>query len=271
MRRISSALAVLVVCSLAMPARGEGIPGLPCEFRVKVRERCGDYGCVVAGEMDPDLIDPGTKGQCQPCAHDWECGGVKCDRLSGTCKKSLQPPIPPDPFRPSFHLAVADITLTTGGDNTDPIVGAGYLYQIALRQAHPQPRPGGGWITMDLPSWYGSLGVSAAFAGKQQNLFVDGGCTYYSPGMPLSLTTIGAGVLYQRQGEEVWDIEDDEKNSDRLGPALTAGFLQNVYLRVSYGFALRGPDSGAWLLSLIYMRDLTKDLLPDRFQKYLGR
>lgn len=269
MRRALCVWVALVACFSAVPALAEGTLGLPCKFKIDVRESCGDYGCVVAGTMDPDMIAPGTDGTCQLCNLDAECDGLKCDRKNGTCQEEIQPAIPPQPFRPSFHLAVADVTFDS--EEGEPIIGAGYVYQVALREAHPQPRPGGGWITSDLPSWYGNLGISAAFAGERQNLFADAGFAYYSPGMPLLVTTLGASALYQRQGDGVWDLGDDEENTDRLGPAFTVGFLQNAYLRLSYGFPLRGPDSGAWLLSVIYMKDLVSDLVPDRFQKFIGR
>jgi len=260
---------VLVASVYAEPALADGTLGVPCQFRMNVRDLCGDYGCVVAGVTDPDLIATGTEGTCQLCLIDAECDGLKCDRANGTCQKEIQPAIPPKAFRPSFHLAVADMTVDSAGGN--PVVGVGYIYQVALREAHPQPRTGGGWITSDLPSWYGSLGASAALAGERQNVFIEAGLAYYSPGMPLFLSTLGLSALYQRQGEEVWSLGDDEHNTDRLGPAFTLGFLQNAYLRLSYEFPLRGPESGAWLLSVIYMKDLVNDLVPDRFQKFIGR
>lgn len=258
---------------IAAPALADGVVGSPCKFGIEVRETCGDYGCIVEAEAGPSThrAQIGAAGRCGPCSDDSECGGVKCDRNSSTCKRQIQDPIAPESLRPTFHLAVADISLPLGPGEGKPIIGAGYVFQVALSRTHPQPRPGGGWITPDPPSWYGNLGVSAAFAGERQNLFLDGGLTYYSPGMPLYLTTLGVGALYQRQGEELWDLGDEENNMDRLGPALTLGFLQNAYVRLSYGFPLRGDDDGTWLLSLIYMRDLAKDVLPDRFRKFIAR
>jgi hypothetical protein len=48
------------------------------------------------------------------------------------------------------------------------------------------------------------------------------------------------------------------------------GFLQNLYIRGAYVFAVAGPDKhGAVLMSLVYMRDLFGDLVSDRFTKYL--
>jgi hypothetical protein len=88
---------------------------------------------------------------------------------------------------------------------------------------------------------------------------------------PLALTTVSVGALYQRQGTAIWDF-DTAKNRDRVGPGVTLGFLQNVYLRGAYVFGVAGPDDhGAAILSLVYMRDLFDDLASDRFRKYLPK
>jgi hypothetical protein len=231
---------------------------------------CAPFACIPAAgpEVDRDAVGPNSPGFCGKCTEDADCGGAKCEVAEGTCSKYDAPPIP-RPIRPHFNLVVADVSLNLAdATSPKPIVAVGYMYQVALREAKPMVRSGGGWITPDLPTFYLNAGVSAAFAGATQNLFADAGLTYYSPGMPVALTTLSFGALYQRLGPSIWNGASG--NSDRLGPAATLGFLQNLYVRGAYVFAVHGPvDDGAFILSLVYMRDLADDLVPDRFKKYL--
>jgi hypothetical protein len=250
-----------------------------CSYRGDL-DACFPYGCVavdaagrpIAG--DPDLIRKGTPGRCGPCTSDDQCGGARC-RVSGqgagTCAAHDDTP-PPLPIRPKFSLLVADVSVNLA-DSADsrPIVSVGYLGQIALRSARPMVREGGGFITPDPPRFYADASLSAAFAGPAQNVFATAGVTYYLFSGPLALTTLAVGALYQRQGSEIWQL-DAAKNRDRVGPAVTLGFLQNLYLRGAYVFGVAGPDHhGAVILSLIYMRDLASDLASSRFTKHLPK
>jgi hypothetical protein len=233
---------------------------------------CEPYGCIPAEgpDVNRDRVLAGAEGFCGPCKEDSDCGGAMCRTADGVCARYDAAPVPRRIW-PRFSLGVADVSANLADEGgTKPIVSVGYLFQGALRKATPVVRPEGGWITPDLPSWYANAGVSAAFAGPTQNLFVDVGVTYYHPGLPLGATTASVGLLVQRFGGSVWDVSDSTENTDRLGPAATVGFLQNVYLRGAYVFPLRGAvDHGALILSLVYMRDLAGDLVPDRFRKHL--
>jgi hypothetical protein len=179
----------------------------------------------------------------------------------------------PKPVWPRFNLVVADASVNLGdAGDPKPILAVGYLFQGALSKARPALRESGGYLTPDLPRFYANGGISAALAGPGQNVFVDAGVTYYRPGMPLSMTTVSFGLLYQRQGASVWNFGAEDENADRMGPAAMLGFLQNLYLRGAYVFPMRGtPDHGAVILSVVYMRDLTDDLVPDRFRKHLPK
>ena len=260
-------LACLVLLSAGV-ARGQTAPAAAGTCTYGTATPCAPWACIPAAgpTANRDMLED-DKGFCGKCVKDPDCGGAKC-RKDGTCEKYDAPPVP-GPIWPHFNLVVADVSLNVAdAGDPKPILGVGYLFQGALREARPVVRETGGWIVPDLPSLYANVGFSAALAGPSQNLFVDAGLTYYRPGMPLAMTTVSVGALYQRLGTAIWDVSSD-RNSDRLGPAATLGFLQNVYLRGAYVFALDGPvDHGAVILSLVYMRDLTDDLVPDRFRKY---
>ncbi len=269
-RRLEAWLPGLVLLVAVSTARADEPKG-PCTYGTA--SPCAPFGCVPDPADGPDVDRDqlaGLAGVCGKCAEDADCGGAKCNP-DGTCARYDAPPVP-GPIRPRFHLVVADVSLNAAdADPPKPIIGVGYLFQVALREAKPVVRDMGGWITPDLPSFYANAGLSAAFAGPAQNLFVDAGVTYYAPGMPLALTTLSAGLLYQRLGPSIWNVSSDS-GSDRLGPAATLGFLQNLYVRAAYVFPLRGPvDHGAYILSLVYMRDLAGDLVPDRFRKHLPK
>lgn len=254
-------------------------PGAQCKYRGD-RAACFPYGCVPVDQNgaailvdDPDLVALGKPGRCGPCTNDDQCGGAKCRMAgegTGTCAPYDDSP-PPRPFRPKFGLLVADLSFNVA-DSTDtrPIVSVGYLGQIALGEVRPAARPDGkGFIVENTPRWYLDGSAAAAFAGPSQNLFVTAGLTYYLYDGPIALTTVTLGALYQRQGTAIWEL-DTTANRDRLGPALTLGFMQNLYLRGGWVFGLAGPDHhGALIVSLVYMRDLFDDLVSDRFRKYL--
>lgn len=250
----------------AAPAAPDG--KIPCRWGSATA--CAPFACLPEDpDANPDLLGPDSKAYCGRCTQDVQCGGSRCNRAEGTCAR-FGPAPAPGPVWPHFSLVVADLSVNLA-DSTDPrpIIGVGYLFQGALGRARPVLRDQGGFLYPDLPWLYGTLGASAAFAGPAQNLFVDAGLTLYRPGLPLALTTISAGALYQRQGSAIWRLSR-EKNTDRLGPALTLGFLQDLYVRGAYVFRLDGlNDHGAWILSLVYMRDLADDLVPARFKKYL--
>ncbi len=266
-----SVLALIFSATLAGATMARAENRVRCEYPSKV-SMCAPYGCLpeVPPETDPEAIPPGTPAFCGKCSDDRQCGGAKCDVPAGTCAVTLASP-PPIPIWPRFHLLVADVSvnLADAGDPR-PILAAGYVFQGAFGKTKPTKLDGGGYVTPDLPRWYWSVGGSIAAAGPAQNLFADGGITRYVPDGPLSVTTLSLGFLYQRQGASIWDPGDDVENSDRIGPCATVGILQNLFLRVSYVFPLRGPnDHGALILSATFMKDLASDLVPDRFQRFL--
>jgi hypothetical protein len=272
---------VLAGLMAATVATAEPAPAAPaaCTFKGDPKA-CFPYGCVPVDASgapvpldNPDLVPPGGPGRCGVCTTNDECGGAKCRTTgegAGTCVAYDDTP-PPRPFRPRFGLMVADVSFNfADAGDTRPIVSAGFLGQLSLETARPAVRRDGpGFIIADPPRWYADLGATAAFAGPAQNLFVSLGLTYYLFSGPLALSTVTAGALYQRQGTAIWEADAD-KNRDRVGPALTLGFMQNLYLRGAYVFSLAGPDDhGAVIVSIIYMRDLFDDLASDRFRKYL--
>lgn len=259
--RCSAALLSLLIWS-----SDAGAEELACKFRDHVRESCGALGCVTD---NPDDFS-GAPGHCAPCANDVHCDIGKCDQSSGTCVATYTPPTTPEPVWPHFNILTADVTFNLGGGGSNnPIVGAGYVFQGAMRSVTPTKMPDGHWHYADLPRWYWSLGGSFAMAGSQQNVFANGGVAWYQPANPFYLTTVEGGFLYQRQGSSVWSFENDTNNTDRIGPAITFGFLQNVFVRGAYEVSVRGPDSGGWLLSIIYAKDLESDIVPDRFKRFL--
>jgi hypothetical protein len=276
-------VALVLAGALAAPAgaRADAPPAGAPECRYKGdRAACFPYGCVPVDASggpvsDPDLVKPKSPGRCGMCTNDDQCGGTRCRMegdAKGTCTAYDESPAP-RPFRPAFGLLIADLSFNFADSTpTRPIVSVGFFGQLALGTARPAVRTDGkGFILPDPPRFYADLGASAAFAGPSQNLFVTAGLTYYVFNGPLALSTVSADALYQRQGTEIWQL-DTTKNRDRLGPALTLGFMQNLYLRGAYVFGLVGPDHhGAVILSLLYMRDLFDELVSDRFRKYLPK
>jgi hypothetical protein len=271
------AAALVLAALLAAPDTGGPVA---CVYKGDP-QACFPYGCVPVDEAgkprslaNPDLVPLDSAGRCGVCTIDDECGGAKCRKPgeagAGTCAAYKDSPVP-RPFRPRFGLMVGDLSFNfADSGDPKPILGVGFLGQISLESVRPAVRTDGpGFIVPDPPRWYGDLGATAAFSGPTQNLFVSLGVTYYLYAGPL--TTVSGGALYQRQGTAVWKPDTDE-NRDRLGPSVTLGFMQNLYLRGAYVFGLAGPDHhGAVLVSLIYMRDLFGDLVSDRFRKYLPK
>jgi len=144
------------------------------------------------------------------------------------------------------------------------------MFQGALSKTAPQKFNQRGWYTPDLPRLYFNVAGSIAAAGPAQNVFAEAGLTLYVPSAPIAITTLTLGGEFQRQGASIWKLGNSDENTDRLGPSASVGFLQNVFLRVSYLFPLRGPnDHGALIVGVAYMKDLLGDLVPDRFQRFL--
>jgi hypothetical protein len=275
-----AALSAATLVALGAPTFAAEREHGQCQYKGD-RAQCFPYACVPVnaarnGPQDPDLVAPLAPGFCGPCTNNDQCGGSQCITKEGPDKGKCTPydnsPLP-RPFRPRFGLLVADLSVNLA-DSSDarPILSAGYLGQIALGEVRPAVRSDGkGFIVPDTPRFYVEGGLSAALAGPTQNLFAWAGLTYYLFSGPLALTTVSVGALYQRQGTAIWDF-DTAKNRDRVGPGVTLGFLQNVYLRGAYLFGVAGPDDhGAAILSLVYMRDLFDDLASDRFRKYLPK
>jgi hypothetical protein len=233
---------------------------------------CAPYACVpVDLETDPDLLPPKPLAYCGKCTpgRDEECAGAKCNP-DGTCS-AWPAASPPPKVWPHFQLVVGDASLAIEPNkDAEPIVGVGYLFQGAFDSVAPVKEVGGPYIAPNLPWLYWDVGVSAAFGGAGQNVFGSAGLTVYDPKLPLSMTTLGVGAVYQRVGTAIWRIPGSFQNEDRLGPDLTIGFLQNVFLRAAWLLPLGGnDDERALLFSVIYMRDLAGDLVPDMFHKYL--
>ena len=279
-----AAFADLAVPEAVAPATAapDGPAPVACVLK---SDSCFPYGCVpidAAGtplpveSVDPDTMPSDAPGRCGFCRTTEDCGGTRCrkpgEEGAGTCVAQDASPLP-RAFRPRFGLLVADASMNFA-DSADsrPIVSAGFMGQLSLETARPAVRSDGpGFIIADPPRWYADLSATAAFAGPAQNLFVSLGLTYYLFSGPLALSTVTLGALYQRQGTAIWELDTD-KNRDRVGPALTLGFMQNLYLRGAYVFGVAGPDHhGAAIVSIIYMRDLFDDLASDRFRKYLPK
>lgn len=270
-------LRALTIVSFALFAeRALGAAGAPCRYQENVAQTCGNLACIPANSAQPHQGDPGTCGNCGPAGVDdvgaEQCGGIAC-RADGTCEVSSVVSPAPVPVWPTFHLLVIDASTTladASGYSGKPIVGAGYLFQGGLARTDPTPLPDGGWTTR-VPVLYFDAGAVAAFAGNAQNLFLRLGLAAHVPSWPLGITTFGLDATYQRAGSAIWKL-DTTRNVDRLGPALSIGFLYNLFISGGYLWALNhdSPQShGAVLLSLTYMRDLTNDLVPDQFQKYI--
>ena len=263
MNRASSTFAALLIATCTASASAQDIAGrAACELRHA--HVCAPYACVPTDpNADPDFVKDGFCGKCTP-GHDEQCGGSKCNP-DGTCSFWDAAP-PPPTIWPHFNLFVGDVSLAIPkGHDVEPIVAVGYLCQGAFASVRPVKEVGGPYVIENLPWLYWNVGATAAFAGKSQNLFVDAGLTGYYPGFPLALTTISVGALYQRTGAAIWK----KQTEDRAGPALTLGFLQNLFVRFGWLMVHGKGDNPAIVVSLLYMRDLAGDLVPDRFQKYL--
>ncbi|HEY2899831.1 MAG TPA: hypothetical protein VGL59_04580 [Polyangia bacterium] len=243
---------------------------LPCKYDPGDTSACAPYACVpdVPTGTDENLITAGTPGFCGKCQSDRGCGGAAC-KSTGLCA-GFDPSPRPEPVWPHFHLLVTDAAVNLfDGAPSRPIVSAGYMFQGAFGETHPESFDGHGYLTSDLPRFYWNAGATVALAGPAQNIFVDGGLTRYAPGAPFSITTFTVGAEYQRQGSAIWR-PSGTLNEDRLGPSVSLGFLQNAFVRLSYVFPLHGPnDHGALFVGVSYMKDLLGDLLPDRLKKFL--
>ena len=265
--RGSGRAAVLV---LLLPLAAAAEDRLPCRFDPSDAAACAPYACVpdVPAGTDELMIPAGTPGFCGQCQSDRFCGGAAC-KSTGLCAR-FDPSPRPQPVWPHFHLLVTDAAINLF-DKPDPrpIVSAGYLFQGAFGETTPEKFDNHGYLTSDLPRWYWNAGATIALAGPAQNIFADGGVTLYAPAAPLAITTLTGGIEYQRQGSAVWR-PSGALNEDRLGPAVSVGFLQNVFLRVAYVFPLHGfNDHGALVMGVSYMKDLLGDLVPDRLRKFL--
>jgi len=276
---MSRALPWLVAAIALFASRlssAEGEQRADCKYNDRANS-CMPYGCLPAPslgpEPDPDLNqNQGNAGFCGLCrkGHDEDCAGAHC-RDDGTC--SAWPAAPPPPsVWPHFSLLVGDASLGfQKNKDVQPILGVGYVFQGAFVSVKPTKEVGGGpYVAENLPWLYWNVGATGAFAGESQNVFLDLGLTAYYPGFPLAITIIGTGALYQREGAAIWKFGNTVQNQDRLGPDLTIGFLQNLFVRGAWLFPLRGDEGASqFVLSILYMRDLAGDLVPDRFQKYL--
>lgn len=264
---------LVAACVLALAGRADAAGGdtrLPCKYDPNDTAACAPYACLtdVPPGTDELAIPVGSPGFCGKCQSDRGCGGAAC-KSTGLCAV-FDPSPRPQPVWPHFHLLVTDVAVNLfDGPDPRPIVSVGYLFQGAFGETKPEQFDGHGFLTSDLPRYYGNLGAVVALAGPAQNIFVDGGLTRYAPAAPLAITTLSVGFEYQRQGSAIWR-PTGTVNEDRLGPAVTVGFLQNVFLRGAYVFPLHGfNDRGALILGVSYMKDLLGDLVPDRLRKFL--
>jgi hypothetical protein len=144
------------------------------------------------------------------------------------------------------------------------------MFQGAFGKTHPMQLDDGGWVTNRLPRLYFALALTAAFTPDAQALGIDLGLALHATLIP-AVSSYSISVVYQRQGATIWDFQDTTENYDRVGPALTVGFCYNLYLRFGYLWHVRGnpTDEGSFLISVIYMRDLVNDLVPDKYRSFL--
>jgi len=273
---VARAIVVAALAAIAVAPRAAAAadgPGQPraCKYDPRNVSACAPYACSpdVPEGTPVNMIPAGTPGFCGKCTNDRFCGGAMC-RPDGRCSTYDASPAPA-PVWPRFHLLVTNAAFNfADSTSAKPIVGVGYMFQGALSKTEPQKFGQRGWYTPDLPRVYFNLGGSVAAAGPAQNLFAEAGLTLYVPSAPIAITTLTLGAEFQRQGASIWKLGNADENSDRLGPSLSVGFLQNVFLRASYVFPLRGPnDHGALIVGVAYMKDLLGDLIPDRFQRFL--
>ena len=266
------AAAAVAAAVAPRPAAADG-PGEPraCKYDPRNVSACAPYACNpdVPEGTSVNFVAAGAPGFCGKCTNDRFCGGAMC-RPDGRCSTYDASPAP-EPVWPRFHLLVTNAAFNfADSTSAKPIVGVGYMFQGALSKTQPQKFNQRGWYTPDVPRLYFNLAGSAAAAGPSQNVFGEAGLTLYLPSAPIAITTLSVGAEFQRQGASVWKLGNADENTDRLGPSLSVGFLQNVFVRASYVFPLRGPnDHGALIVGVAYMKDLLGDLIPDRFQRFL--
>jgi hypothetical protein len=159
------------------------------------------------------------------------------------------------------ELSFANDTNSMSGYFSRPIVGVGYLYESAFRTSAPLQRKDGSFVFIDIPHYYWHAGASAAFNAGSQNVFAEAGLTYYYPVIFISSYSLLG--IYQRSGSALWK----STSVNRFGPALSVGFAQNVYVKAGYLFSADHNGKSAPYLSIIYMKDLLGDLLPDSYKK----
>jgi|GEM_PF-1837967 len=245
---------------------------IACKYKTRdVVTLCAPYGCVPTGTT----ADPrkGSPGKCGLCKNDTHCGSAKCDTKTGECEAiHWKKPKIPEPFHPSFHLLTSSITLNLF-DNEVPsgrfLFGVGYMFQRSFAQAQWLKLDGGGWWVRDIPKFYWELGASFSSSELSQNLFLRGGISYQ-----LNTTfTLGFSVLYQRQGSEFWSFDANAKNFNRLGPMVSLGIMNNLFIHASGVWSLKSGASPAptLLITVEYMFNLINDLVPQRYQKYLPK
>lgn len=268
MSRASAALVVLVLGGAgAAPVHAQ-----TCTFKDPVPAACGDLGCVVSASVSlPQRGDPGT---CGPCTQHAQCD-AECDLVTQRCRGRAPSPAP-ELVWPTFHLITVDVAMSVAdqdGTQWKPIVGVGYTFEGAFSTTEPRQRSDQTWETAEVPRWYFRAGGALAFGGPGQNLFLELGPSYYWADGLLAISSIAATVLYQRQGQDIWELTDGTENFDRLGPSLALTFLYNL----TVGSAVLLPlgdsaanDSTGVLVFLRYDRDVVSDLIPDRFRKYLS-
>jgi hypothetical protein len=268
-----SVWAAPAIAFLFAPSTFADDPPAECRYNSRANT-CMPYGCLpdpaLGQDLDPDLNrdKPGFCGLCRP-GHDEDCAGARCN-ANGTCSVYPDAP-PPPPVWPHFHLLVGDASLSIEESEVRPLLGVGYVFQGAFVSVKPvKELDGGPYIAQNLPWLYWNVGATGAFAAESQNVFIEAGLTGYYPGFPLAITTLTAEALYQREGATIWQLGDTSENDDRLGPALVVGFLQNLFLRGAWLFPIRGDQGKSQVVvSILYMRDLAGDLIPNRFHKYL--
>jgi hypothetical protein len=263
--REAAALLVALLCSSAPSARAQ-----QCSYKRDVEARCANLGCLA---QPGATALPGAPGVCGACVTDDDCGGVQCS--AGQCAGRKAIVVTPEPWYPHYHLAIIDAAFDVhrhDGLGIDPIFGSGYWFRGAFRDISVAPaRDGrGGWEANDPPRWYFHLGASLAVVSSAQNVFAEAALFHYTPVAPLAITGYSVGALYQREGQAILKLANEAENSDRLGPALGFEFLHNLTLRVSYVLPMGGPlNYQSVMVSLIYMKSLLSDLVPQPYQKFV--
>jgi len=264
----------LLLALVVVLAGARSAAAAECVYNQNVQQACGALACIPADASQAHTGGHGQCGQCGPPGIDTDgtaaCGGVEC-RADGTCAVVLAPP--PVPVWPTFHLLVVEVSTSiadAAGYSYKPVVGAGYLFLGGLGTTHPV-RQLDGTSTTTVPTFYFDAGATAAFAGNAQDLFVRLGLVAHVPSWPIGIRTVGLNAVYQRTGQAIWKL-DLHENGDRLGPALSVGFLYNLFVEGGYVWPLDTAAPAAHhavVVSLVYMRDLAATLLPDQLDKYV--